>query len=1020
MSAPRFSDAILARATPEPAKVAAWKGAKMPELAAGLARTAPELRPLHEWALGALGARKKLDAPLGPHARERLQVLIAIAPGGVSLLAAAVALVHGWETVLDAVLAPQPVVALYEHAPTPTIWLADAAAPLPNPNARPRDGDASHWVDALRGFLHQAEPTVRAAARERAAAARPRLPFATRVALARAFGEETWADADGRALLEDPNLVPAHRLQAVLQALLPWLGDDATFAALAPRATSAFYMSSAYAEIAVRPPPARAVQRLVGLLRAPLASEAYAHVRQIVELLAYFDDASAAQAIASAAHLVPDAAKEYFGAHLDRRELLAAAATGRGKPATIVRTILTELDRRASLSAPSAAKLPRCLAEPPWSNPTEPWPARELAVVVDRERIVETPELLSLRSVRYLPQQGGDAAILESKGALDAPRFFGLSDEAALANVARLPAWGLGWALVRFGPRAIEPVASVLTTKPLKTHLAVVEMIRSPRIAAVAWGFHHDEAWLLDDPECSAAGLVPELFALALPRRWSAELGLQRLVVAGYRADVERAAARYGADVAGAVGAILDRDPWTRLPAPLPNLHPKLEDGSLLPLATSEGALPASTTPIVGRLLAASPAYLPHPGIAELRASCTESSRDAFAIELWEKTGSTAGIALLGGDGAVRALDRAMSAKRPEMKPDQRFAAFAVLARVGSPLAIVLLQKHALGSPWPDRNVAIDAHLDELARVRGTTRANLADEAFAGLEVARGPLELDYGARRFTVVLDDHLVPTLRAGDGARVDKLPKPTKKDDAAKAERAKELFTGLVLDLDDVRETVLAWFERGMATERGWDAARFRRSIVGHPLLGQIARRLVFEASGATSGFFRVAEDGSFADADDVTFTVAEGSSVCVAHALRLGPDRCALFQRLFHDYALIQPFSQLDRSTWELTASERDGAKLARFVKRRVAAARLAGLLGFPGWQHGSHVKMIKPLGARTIVLEIAHRGVHARGATAADELGEVTVLAGGAPAPIGALTPVEASELLRDLESLPLA
>ncbi len=1019
----KVPDALRDAAFPPPSAIAAWRGAKQPALIAGLERVAPELRGLQGWAAEALSSRKKLGAPLGEEGSAELGALVALCRDNAVTLAAELVSVHGLLPVLEAALAEHAFVARYQHGKAPALWLVPASAEAPAPPVVAVRPSRVPWIDATRSWLDRAPPPELARARALAAKARLHLPLTERAALARAFRDEAWAEADAVALAVAPPSGAAE-LASIVQRLLPYVATDEAFEALAARATSALFHSKVYAEILVRTPAERALRRLARLLELPLAVEATAHVVMIVEAIACFDEAAAAEAIARAAHVARAEAKAYFLAHPEHRRSLVARAEGRGKTATTVRAIVVEIERaeaaRRAVDDP-VRKLPRCLAEPPWRNRPAPWPARDLAPICDGERITPTAELRAQRPVLF-PRTGGDAAILAESGQLDEAEFAGLSDEAALANVERLPVRGLGWPLMRFGERALEAVSEVLRARPMAAHAPIIAMIRSPRIAAVVWDFHEDERWLLADPTISALGLIPELFAVSSARRWTAEMGLLRLVVAGHRAAIEEAAARW--NIERDVAAILDRDPWSRVPEPLPALHRKVQEDALTVLATREGPLPPSTTATVAQLVAISPPFLPHPGLLELRAECTEESRSQLAWELSEETGATKAIALLGGDGAIRLLDRQLSAKRPEMKPAERFAAFDALAWNGSPLALALLMKQALSSPWPDRNEAIDAHLDEIARRRGLARWELEDETFAALAFDGTEVDLDYGARSFGLRVDDHLVPYVVAADGARLDGLPKPTRKDDPSKSAAAKATLRDLTLDLDDIRVTLFAYFERAMATGRSWEVARFRRIVVGHPLLGRVARSLVFELDvGDGSRFVRIAEDGTFADARDVAVTASDRSSIGVAHPLHLSADERAAFRQVFDDYAIFPPFAQLARETYALRADEREAKSLTRFQGRVVATARVGDLLGARGWQHGRHPALVKPLGSREVCMVLRSR----RGG--ATEIEGVTLAAKDGPdderpfamqLPFSLLSDVEASELLRDLEMLPLA
>ena len=999
-------------------------------LESGLDRASDALRPLQRWLVAALSSREGLEAHLGDEPLRRMRALLLVPPLDHAATAARLCAARPVSLVLEALVAPSSLALIAQRKPPVDRWVAQAKVKAGSELDRQwleedreavaaytqlggegiaRAIDLCAWALALRPHLDAATDAEREACHAMAGRARATLPIAQRAALARAFRETHWAEDDAANLIAQPSVKVAGE---VVTWLLPYIERDETFAALAALASGpALFGSATYAELVAFAPAPQAARRLATLLQAPLAAEATSHIIVIVEALARFRDEVAAEAIASAALFARDHAKAYFAKHPDLVSWLVAQGKGRGKRPEQVRDLLVEMDRQKALqrggAAPSAAELPACIASPPWEQRSEPWPARDLDLIVDREQVVDVPELVRLRerlaagSADRSPER--DRELLAGKGMLDAVKYAQLTDDAAIENVHRLAAFALANALARFGERAIAKVAGVMSGKPMKMHADVLGMVRTPRLALVACSFHHDEAWLLADPELSALGLVPSLFAVQLARRHEAELGLLRLCAEGHRDVVDRASLRYGADVAAQVARILDRDPAQRLPPTLPKLHAKLEDGSLPVLATAHGPLPPASNRTVGMLLAISQLWLPHPGLAELRSACTLASREELAWEIFTKTGNLDAIAYLGGDSCVRRLDQLLSAAQTKLKPAQIHRAYEVLASVGTPLSHVLLLKHSLLSAWSDRNERIASLLPLEALENGTFPRSVGD----------GSLDLDYGARAFRVQLDDHLVPWICEPAGGRVAKLPRPTKRDDPAKAAHAAERFAALSLDLDDVRQTILVWFERALATGRTWPVARFRSAIATHPLLVQIARRLVWRTREGTA--FRVSEDGSFADHDDAALELREDAEVSLQHPLDLDAARLQRFRQLLHDYAIIQPFEQLGRATFRLDDEERQAAELRRFEGRVVATARRNALLGGPGWQHGPGIAMHKPLRGCVVQLEIARSSVHARGATAADRLGVVRLTNG---APFSSLGEVEASELLRDLETLP--
>src|SRR5262249_36729652 len=98
-----------------------------------------------------------------------------------------------------------------------------------------------------------------------------------------------------------------------------------------------------------------------------------------------------------------------------------------------------------------------------------------------------------------------------------------------------------------------------------------------------------------------------------------------------------------------------------------------------------------------------------------------------------------------------------------------------------------------------------------------------------------------------------------------------------------------------------------------------------------LQQIARRLVFAVrdDDRLCSTFRVAEDGTFADADDSAVTIAPASHVVVAHPALVDSATREKWTRVLDDYEIIQPFPQLQRDAPALSEKELEARSIERF-------------------------------------------------------------------------------------------
>ncbi|MCP9969820.1 DUF4132 domain-containing protein [Actinomadura madurae] len=212
-----------------------------------------------------------------------------------------------------------------------------------------------------------------------------------------------------------------------------------------------------------------------------------------------------------------------------------------------------------------------------------------------------------------------------------------------------------------------------------------------------------------------------------------------------------------------------------------------------------------------------------------------------------------------------------------------------------------------------------------------------------------------------------------------------------------------------------------ERAMVTGRSWTPEEFRAFFVEHPLMGHIARRLVWAAGDAV---FRVAEDGTLADVHDDEFTLPPDAAVTLPHPVLLDEKTVAAWASVFADYEILQPFEQLGRPVHVLADDERAGTRLARFEGRTAHFGRFLGMTS-RGWELGEketggfrrQVNLMTPDGRHVMVAIEPGIRVLSPEEYAEQTIERVMLMTGrysGAGHPFGALDPVTASEIIAEL------
>ncbi|WP_155830155.1 DUF4132 domain-containing protein [Glycomyces tenuis] len=539
-------------------------------------------------------------------------------------------------------------------------------------------------------------------------------------------------------------------------------------------------------------------------------------------------------------------------------------------------------------------------------------------------------------------------------------RWEGAADTASLATVRAI--------LARYGEAAAPRIQELIAKKPsCRPALLPFVNLGAARMAA-AWVSRsrtdraHGRAWLDRHPAEAAAFLIPDALGKNAKERQSAE-GALRYLAAEHRETLDKAAAAYGPGAAEAVAAIVDADPLDprrRVPKPAAWADPAMLPPVLL--SDGRGRLPDDATRTLMTALALDDPDRLYPGADLLAAECDPASLTAFSwalFELWAAAGSPTkdGWAMdqlrrFADDDTVRRLTALIREWPGQGQSRKAVRGLETLGHIGSEASLRAVQGIAANGEFKSLKKTAAAQIEVIAERLELTLDQLADRLVPDFGLSSDePLVLDYGPRSFTVRFDEQLKPYLVDERGKRRASAPKPAAKDDQERAQAAHERFTTLRKELKTTAAEQVRRLEAAMVDQRSWSPAEFGRRLVDHPLMWQLARRLVFQATaGASSTSFRLAEDRTLADLDDELFELPEDAAVRVAHPLSLGGE-LADWAEVFADYEILQPFEQLARPVLTLTDEERSSGRLARFEGAKVGAGPIIGLLR-RGWRYGT--------------------------------------------------------------------
>jgi hypothetical protein len=610
--------------------------------------------------------------------------------------------------------------------------------------------------------------------------------------------------------------------------------------------------------------------------------------------------------------------------------------------------------------------------------------------------------------------------------------------------------WGSSWlqrAAARFGVDAYPLVMNAVRMHPADGEALMP--FTSPEIALLMAGWlarlkqarKTALAWLLAHPAEASRALVPAALGKAGVQRRQAGAALVALAGAGHRDTVLRAAAGYGDPAATAIADLLDADPLLQLPTRIPQ-PPDWADPVVLPpvrLRDGAGTLPADAVRHLLTMLMLSKAGEPYAGIAIVRSACEPFDLARLGWELqcrWEGVDAPPGDswaldaqAFLGDDATAEGLAEAVQRWPYEGAHKRAAAGLDTLMHLGTEAALRQLHEISTKARAKAVRTRAETNLAETAQAIGLTAEELADRLVPHFDLAPdATMTLDYGPRRFIAGFDEQLRPYVTDEHGTRRKDLPAPGARDDAELAGAAQARFAAAKKGVRKVAGEQVRRLEWALAGGRRWGAAEFGRVFLSHPLLWQLARRLVWITGepGSPGTALRIAEDRTFADLADEPYDVPGDAVLGVAHPVDLDT---AAWSEVFADYDVLQPFPQLRRRVCHLTGDEAAAVRLARFDERRAMSVKLIALER-RGWRragmegaHQTRMERDLPSGRQLIVALDPGIVLGAPGDHPEQRLADVWICPADGDAwaaertvPFGLLDAASASEILADLES----
>ncbi|PZT98667.1 MAG: hypothetical protein DI630_18955 [Gordonia sp. (in: high G+C Gram-positive bacteria)] len=771
------------------------------------------------------------------------------------------------------------------------------------------------------------------------------------------------------------------------------------------------------------------------------------HKKIMAKILAEFDTDAALTELLSRIDdkYVEPAILDAMTRNPERAARMLAVASG----PTAVR-LLSDLQRthpkmssKAAATVPSALSvpaedLPALLVSPPWQQPR----SRRSPLVLN----VPAPE--RELAVSWLPGEHNDW--LHRYHADDTGHYYSSGSQAHLETVANAPdeiarrllregiptfLWRaeptLQRILARFGDPAADFVLRVARSRPALTPVLapidgtavsahMIERLgnKSIRPTAMHWFRRHIDT--------AAADLVAHtLGATGSPRRRAEQL-LGQLGREGHRdhlLDASRALA--GDDAHAEVTRILDTDPLMHLPSRVPTM-PEWLSPVLLPPISLKGddrPLPASAVTNICTMLAMSRLGDEYAGIDILRhlissAHLAQFTRDIFTR--WSAAGfplqqdwALDALGVLGDNITVDLLAPLIQTWPLQSAHRRATTGLDVLMAIGSDNALHALWTIADGLRFPALRKKAEANINYIADQLDLAPEDLADRVIPRLGFdAQSTMIIDYHRTTFMVSLTNRLLVQITDSTGTPLADVPAPNAADPGDVHDTYKR-YTTMRRTLRTTGPDLIGRLQTAMLTERQWTLDAVVQRYLHHPLMGPLARNLLW-----------VNDQGAFFRFDELTkepVTASEqplhldgAATIRLAHPVAMASDDLRAWQTVFDNSALEQPFEQLWRAVYtnELT----EGLSLYENVKvstRELLALRRSGWVREEPQDKGAQIALHKPIGKGALATMMVFPGFNISNAQQWKTQRIVDVSVSGSQQ----LSPIDTSELMRDLSAL---
>lgn len=184
--------------------------------------------------------------------------------------------------------------------------------------------------------------------------------------------------------------------------------------------------------------------------------------------------------------------------------------------------------------------------------------------------------------------------------------------------------------------------------------------------------------------------------------------------------------------------------------------------------------------------------------------------------------------------------------------------------------------------------------------------------------------------------------------DGKRQKSVPKSVKDDFPQELKLLKQTAKDIEKMLPPVRDRI----EQLFLADRSWSWDDFRERYLDHPLVGSLARRLIWRFRQGSEDRAAIWQSGRFVDCNDDELPDSSGETrIDLWHPLMAAPDQVLAWRGWLDRHEVRQPFKQAHREIYVLTDAESTTETHSnRFAAHILRQHQFAALCQQRGWRY----------------------------------------------------------------------